>query len=123
MNWFFLAAAILSTAIGVLHVIAGGRVAARPLLEASGLRTTAKFTSYYCWHLVTIAIAALAVAFAVAAASEASRDVAMLATAVSGLFAAWSLVMIATFRLSLWGFPQWLLFLSVAGLGLAGLTG
>lgn len=122
MNLYFLVAALLSVGICALHVVVGGRKVARPLLDAERLSATAKFTNYYCWHLVTIAISALAAAFAIAGTSEASRDTAMLATAVAGLFAGWSLVMIAIFRLPLWRFPQWLLFLPVAGLGLAGLV-
>jgi nitrate reductase NapE component len=118
--WFATAAGLAATTC-LLHVVLGGREAARPLLAAAGLGEIAKFTNYYCWHLVTIAIAALAVAFAMAARPEGSGEMATFAAMISVLFAFWSLAMIGRYRLSVWRFPQWALFAPIASLGLAGL--
>lgn len=123
MNGWFAAAAGLSAFTCGLHVIVGGRIAARPLLAATDLGRIVKFTTYYCWHLVTIAIGALAVAFACSARAGAATDLAVFATVIAFLFAMWSLGMIAKFRLSLVQFCQWILFFPVGVLGLIGSLG
>ncbi|MBH5397551.1 hypothetical protein HZZ13_07055 [Bradyrhizobium sp. CNPSo 4010] len=120
MNAWFAAAAILSAGICGLHVVMGGREAARPLLAASGLDHVAKFTNYYCWHLVTIVIGALGAAFAYSSWQASAVDIAQFATAIALLFALWSVAMIVRFRLSPIQFPQWALFILIALLGLAG---
>lgn len=121
MNFWLLAAAGLASATCGLHVIAGGREAARPLLASLDLDRVAKYTNYYCWHLVTITIAALAIAFATAAFPATSQSLAVFATGASFAFALLNLVMIARFRLPLREFGQWVLFLAIALLGLTGL--
>lgn len=121
MNGWFLAAAGLLTVICGVHIVMGGREAARPLLAATELDRTAKFTNYYCWHLVTIAIGALALAFAHASQAGAATDLALFATGIAFLFGAWSLGMIARFGLPPMQFGQWALFLPVSLLGLIGI--
>ena len=118
--WFALAAA-LAFIVCVMHVIMGGREAARPLLAASELDQVAKFTNYYCWHLVTIAIAAVGAAFFIAARDPDAYVLGVFAVAMAASFAAWSLIMIVRFRLPPLPFGQWILFLAVAGVGGAGL--
>jgi membrane-bound acyltransferase YfiQ involved in biofilm formation len=121
VNGWFLAAAGLSALICGAHIVMGGREAARPLLAAAELDRVAKFTNYYCWHLVTIAIGALTVAFAYASQTVASTDIAAFATGIAFLFGAWSLGMIAKFRLPPMQFGQWALFFPVSLLGLIGI--
>lgn len=123
MNGWFVAAAALSAFACGLHVVAGGREAARPLLAARDLDRFAKFTNYYCWHLVTIVLAAMAVAFGYSARLGAATDLALFATGIAFLFAIWSLVMIAKFRLPPLRFAQWALFVPIGLLGLAGVLG
>lgn len=120
MNFWFLAAASLSAVICAIHVILGGREAARPLLAARDIDRVAKFTNYYCWHLVTIAIAAISVAFALASRPQADSEIAHIASGTALAFVAWSFIMMARYRLNPLQFPQWALFLPVACLGLAG---
>lgn len=120
MNHWFLAAAATSLFTFLTHVFLGGREVAAPLLR-SELRAIPKFTSYYCWHMVTITIAALALAFVLAGLPGGSRELALFATALSVLFMLWNLALIATQRLRLFHFPQWLLFLPGSVLGTAGL--
>lgn len=122
MNYWFLAAAVLSALTCVVHVILGGRESVRPLFAATHFDHVAKFTNYYCWHLVTIAIAALAVMFAMAARSGASDDLAVAASAVALMFALWSCGMIMRHRLHPLQFPQWALFLPIACLGFVGVA-
>jgi uncharacterized membrane protein YjjP (DUF1212 family) len=122
MNFWFLSAAILSTGICALHVFGGGRQAARPLLATTELDHVAKFTNYYCWHLVTIAIALMAAAFAFASRPEANADPAIFASATAVTFALWSIVMIVRYRLSPLQFGQWALFLPAGLLGAVGLA-
>jgi membrane-bound acyltransferase YfiQ involved in biofilm formation len=122
MNYWFLAAAILSAFTCAVHVILGGRESVRPLLAATHFDHVAKFTNYYCWHLVTIAIATLAVMFAMAARSRESDDLAVVASAVALMFTLWNFGMIARHRLHPLQFPQWALFLPIACVGFAGVV-
>ncbi|QNP47402.1 hypothetical protein [Diaphorobacter aerolatus] len=120
MNLWLAAASLVSAVTCGLHVFMGGKEAAGPLLKSSELDPIAKFTNYYCWHLVTIVIAGLAVAFAYSCLAASGNDVALLATALAALFAAWSVGMIAIFRLPPLQFAQWALFLPISLLGLIG---
>lgn len=123
MNFWFVSAAILSTFTCTLHLLLGGREAARPLLATTDLDPVAKFTNYYCWHLVTIAIALLAAAFAFASRPGANTDLALFASVSALTFALWSICMIIRHQLSPFQFAQWALFLPIGSLGLAGLAG
>ena len=120
MNIWFATAAVLSALICGLHVVMGGREAVHPLLAATELSPLTKFTNYYCWHIVTIVIAGMAVAFAYSAQPASAMDLALFATGLAFLFTVWSLGMIARFGLPLLQFGQWLLFLAVGFLGLIG---
>lgn len=62
LNLPFLIAGILSAIIWAIHTFAGGSAVVRPLLEAK-LESTAKYTQYYCWHVVTIVLFVMASAF------------------------------------------------------------
>jgi len=121
VNAWFLSAAGAAALICAIHVVAGGREAVRPLLASTEINRSAKYTHYYCWHLVTITIAALAAAFAYASRSGASSDLAVLATSMSFLFALLNVIQIAIFRLPMKEFGQWILFLGLGLLGIAGL--
>jgi hypothetical protein len=121
MNDWFLGAAGLSAFTFVLHVVAGGRETAGPLLESTELGRIAKYTSYYCWHLVTISIASIAAAFLFAAQPGGNFSLAAFATGLSFAFAVLNIAIAARFGLPFWEFGQWVLFLGIALLGLAGL--
>ena len=120
MNVWFAIAAGVSAFTCVLHVVLGGREAARPLLEDTNLSEVAKFTNYYCWHLVTIAIGALSAAFAVAATRGTASELAAFATGTACLFGLLSLGLIAKYKLHPLQFGQWILFLPISLLGLIG---
>ncbi len=62
----FWGAAGLSGAWTCVHIFIGGPEIAAPLL-ASDMRKTPKYTQYFCWHIVSATIGALALFFALAA--------------------------------------------------------
>jgi hypothetical protein len=121
MNLWLALAAVLAAITTLIHVILGGRYVATPLLATERLHAVPKFTMYYCWHLVTIVLAALALAFGLVATGQGSRDLALFATAGAALFCLWSLGMIGLFRLRIARFPQWLLFATITVSGMIGL--
>jgi len=121
MNNWYLAASLISGATCIIHVFIAGRENAAPLLAADGLGKVPKFTNYYCWHMVSIVLAAQALAFAIASQMPAERSLAIFATGGSIAFTLWSLGMIAIFKLRPLDFPQWAFFAPTSLLGLAGL--
>ncbi|WP_439499632.1 hypothetical protein [Bosea sp. (in: a-proteobacteria)] len=121
MNGWFLAAALIAMLTCLIHAWLGGREVARPLLAANGLGKVAKFTAYYCWHLVTIVLAGLGLAFFLGASGSGSRELGAFATGCAALFCLWSLALIARFGLKPLHFPQWVLFAPMALCGAAGL--
>lgn len=70
---FFAAAALLALATLFVHVFAGGREVARPLLADSTLPHAAKWLCYYCWHIATLAIAFMAIMLVAAGTGVLSR--------------------------------------------------
>lgn len=121
MNTWLVLAAALAAATTLIHAVLGGRHVAAPLLAAERLHAVPKFTLYYCWHLVTIMLAAQALAFGLAATGQGSRDLALFATGGAALFCLWGLGMIGLFRLRIAHFPQWVLFAAIAMSGALGL--
>ena len=121
MNLWLALAAALAAATTLIHAVLGGRHVAAPLLAAERLHAVSKFTMYYCWHLMTIVLAALALAFGLAATGHGSCDLALFATAGAALFCLWSLGMIGLFRLRIAHFPQWALFAVITLSGAIGL--
>ncbi len=117
--WLFIASGLSALTL-LVHVIAGGRSVARPVLE-SELSAEPKYASYYCWHMVSIVIAFMALAFALPALSLASIDLAWAATLLAFLFAVWSLALTVWKRQRFITLPQWLLFLPIAVAGFLGL--
>jgi len=121
MNIWLALAAVFAAATTLIHFVLGGRHVAAPLLATERLHAVPKFTMYYCWHLVTIVLAALALAFGLAASGHASRDLALFATIGAALFCLWSLGMIGLFHLRIAHFPQWALFAAITLSGTIGL--
>jgi hypothetical protein len=119
MSWSLVAAAALSLVTAAIHVFAGGPSVARPLLAAADLDPIAKYTNYYCWHMVTIVLAALPIGFAWAALGG-PRELAIFTTALAAAFTAWSLALVLWKQQRALDLPQWLLF---APITLAGLVG
>ena len=119
--WLF-AASVAAGATLLIHVFAGGPSVARPLLEASDIDEVAKLTNYYCWHIVSITLAAMTAAFCYASIAPGETAMAALWTAIAAAFALWSIVLFVWKRQKALDLPQWTLFAVIAGLGGMGLT-
>jgi len=122
MQAWLIAAGIASAAVCGIHVFLGGPVIARPLLQVRGLHDVARYTNYYCWHMVTMVLAAMAAGYLIAAFRPAAVELAWASTIFAATFAIWSIALVVWKRQKPFDLPQWLLFLIVAGLGLVGLT-
>lgn len=57
-----LAAAFVAAITFCVHTFVGGPIVAGPLIRNQDLPEASKWLSYYCWHIATLVIAALAVA-------------------------------------------------------------
>jgi hypothetical protein len=121
MNIALFIAAILSGGITLIHIVLGGKEIARPLLAAEGLRGIPKYSLYYCWHLVSLTLAGMALAFLLAALSEVYRPLGTFATAGAALFTLLCLGINGRFSRPMLAHPQWLMFLTVTLIGAYGL--
>ena len=119
MNWLY-AASALSGITALIHIFGGGKSVAKPLLESS-MNDEAKYTNYYCWHIVTIIIIAMAVGFFLAARNSDYRELGILCSALSLAFALWSCLLIYIKKQKPFELPQWVLFFPIAIVGAIGL--
>ncbi len=120
-NIWLLAAGAASGATLLIHIFAGGPTVARPLLSSSDIDEVAKLTNYYCWHLVSITLAAMTVGFTYAAVTSGETALATMWTAIAAAFAFWSVALVIWKRQRALDLPQWTLFAVIAGLGAMGL--
>jgi Mn2+/Fe2+ NRAMP family transporter len=118
MNWLY-AASLLSGITALVHIFGGGKTVAKPLL-ASSMEDEAKYTNYYCWHMVTIIIISMTICFFLAARNEEYRELAVLSSALSLAFAVWSCFLIYLKNQKPFVLPQWVLFFPIAILGAIG---
>lgn len=121
MNLFLNLAGIAAFGVCLIHLILGGREIVRPFLAVEKMPGIARYTMYYCWHLVTITLAGMALAFMLAAQPGGSRALALFATVGAASFAMLNFGMNLRLGLSFVRHPQGFLFLPVAALGIAGL--
>lgn len=121
-------AAGASAATFFVHVFAGGVHAARPLLADRALPRASKWLNFYCWHIVSVLIAAMAAAFAAAAsgvfdrAAAAYGPVSVLAGALAALASTLSLLSVFVARkggIHPLRFPSTSLFAAIAVLAFA----
>jgi hypothetical protein len=121
MNLYLMIAGLLAFAVCLIHIFAGGQGIAKPLLAVEKMPNMVRYTMYYCWHLVTITLAGMALAFVMAAQPGGARALGLFATFGAASFAALNFGMNLRLRLSFAQHPQGFLFLPVAALGAAGL--
>ena len=121
MNIWLAAAALASLATALIHIFAGERHVARPLLRASDLASIPKHTQFYCWHIVSILLLAMAFGYAYASVAPTAIALNVMLTALAASFALWNIGLILWKRLSPKHMIQWALFLPISLLGLAGL--
>lgn len=122
MNTWLMAAAATAALTTAVHFFLGGAAVARPLLQAE-FDGVAKYTNYFCWHIVTIVLAAMAGGYAYAALVPAGLDVAILVTALAASYVVWNLVMIAQHRLAARKHPQFVFFVPMTAIALPGILG
>ena len=124
MNWFIISSGVLAAITAVIHIVAGGKEVAQPLL-ASSLDQVVKLTMYACWHLVSVALVLSALAL-LASGSDLITSPPMVAY-ISALWLLFGLVfLVVTLGVAkprgLFRFPQWALLIPVGLLGLWGIA-
>jgi hypothetical protein len=120
---FFWLAALSSLVTFAVHTFIGGVVVARPLLADTGLPKASRWLNYYCWHIATVLLLAIAGAFAYAAVRTQALELAWFATALSLALSLLSAAVARKGRIHPLRFPSTSLFALIAALGLGGLTG
>jgi len=110
MSLFLLPAAV-ALVLMVFHIVSGGREIARPLLASRELPADVIYVLYMCWHVVTLMLAASALAYFGAAFDPSLRPYAIAATAFSGAISLWTLIVVLWKRQSHRKLPQWIAFL------------
>lgn len=121
MNIYFLLAGGMAGLTMVLHLWLGGREIAAPLLRSGDMHPVAKYTNYYCWHMVSIMLVAMAGGFTWAAYDSAAREVAVLCLILAAAFCFWSLALVVWKRQRFFAMPQWLLFAGITALAIPGM--
>lgn len=120
MKSFALAAALAVALVTLaIHVVAGGREIARPMLGGD-LDPIIRHTLYMVWHFVTLLIIALAAAFAAGLYRPRYRVAARAAALFMAAGAAMTFAIIAYLGIGIFELPQWILFVAMAGFGLYG---
>ena len=120
-NYWLLAAGGAAALTTLIHIFAGGPTVAAPLLAAKDIAETPKLTNYYCWHIVSITLAAMSFAFFYAALVPGEVAMAAMWTVIAAAFALWSVTLVVWKRQKAFELPQWTLFAVITGLGSTGL--
>lgn len=121
INLWLAAAAVAAAATCLLHIFLGGRLVVPPLLRSS-VAHFVKHTHYFCWQLVTMALAIMAAGLAWASLSSDARAAGWLAALLALSFMATNVVQNQLMRLSFRRHPQGLFFLIISALAITGLT-
>jgi hypothetical protein len=121
VNPWLVGAAAASIATCLTHLFLGGRLFAAPLL-ASSLPPAVKHTNYYCWHLVTAALAMMAGAFLWAGIAPDAWPAGLIAAALALAFMLVNIAQNLVQRLPFRRRPQASFFAIVSALAAAGLA-
>jgi len=119
--WLFSAGA-LAAFLALVHVFLGGPEVAKPLLQSNDMPDVAKYVNYYCWHLVTITIFAMAIGLIWDSVDPVQTGLAWMWAVIAVLFTLWSIVLVVWKGQKPFQMPQWLLFAPVAALAIVGLA-
>lgn len=120
-TWLF-AAGITALLVNLLHVFAGGPEIAGPLLRAKDIPDVSKYVNYYCWHLVTLTIAAMGIGLIWASIDPTQTGLAWMWTIMAVLFTLWSIALVIWKKQKPFQMPQWTLFAAVAILAIIGMV-
>ena len=123
-NWLILSSGVLAAVTAVIHVVAGGKDVARPLLQSS-MDDVVKLTLYACWHIVSVSL--VLSSLALLASGVGLVNAPSLVAFVSTLWLLFGVVfVVVTLGVArprgLLRLPQWILLLPVGFLGLWGLA-
>lgn len=118
--WFFAAGGV-SALNALIHIFAGGKEVAKPLLSSTDLGTVPRLTAYFCWHITTIVLVAMAAGFLWLGYHPDDTSLAILLTGLAGAFALLSLGLVRVHRVGPLALPQWILFSAIALPGAAAL--
>jgi len=121
MNGYLVAASAASFSTFAIHTWIGGPITVPPLLNSKDMHDVPKYTNYYCWHLVTVTLFVMGLAFAWGASHAGGADVAWFAFLLATSFLLWNLVLIVWKQQNFMQMLQWLLFAIISGLALFGL--
>ena len=121
MNPYFLSAGVLSFAITLIHIFAGGKAIAAPMVACEALHPVVRFTNYYCWHIVSICLALLTAAFVWPAWVAQAWEAGLLATVMATGFCILGIILVLAKKQRFRDMPQGWLFFPVGLLGLLGL--
>jgi hypothetical protein len=110
MNVWYAFAALAAASTCAIHLLLGGRDLVRPLLASGDMHRVVVLTHYYCWHLVSIALAAISLGLALAAWDPGWRVLGVAATVLAAAFGLLNIVYALAFRLPPRLLPQWILF-------------
>lgn len=122
-NWPFAIAALLMAITALVHLFAGGKEAARPLLKSEGLSQQAIMTLYVAWHMVTVGLFASSLVFLAVALRPEWLAIGWAAGIMIGIWGLVSIVQTIAFKLPILMVPQWMVCLPVAALALWGSMG
>jgi hypothetical protein len=111
------AAAISALITFAVHTFVGGAFVARPLLASRGLPRATKWLAYYCWHIVTLLLLALAAAFAATATGLLSPNAALGLSTFCATCSLLSIVVALRGKIAPWRFPSTTLFAMTAAFG------
>lgn len=121
MNMFLLSAAAMCAVTTFIHCYFGGKTIAVPLLRARDIEDVPRYTNYYCWHIVSVTLAAMSAAYLWAAISPAAVEAAIIAQMLAVSFMVWGIGLVIWKKQSFRQMPQWVLFAAISVVGGAGL--
>ena len=122
MTIFYWLAAMMALTTAAVHIFAGGRVVARPILDNASLSRPAKWLAYYCWHITTLAILLAMAAFGAVALDPGQSLLAQLMTGFCLALSMLSIAIAVRAGINPLRFPSTSLFAATGLLGAAGLT-
>ena len=120
MNTYLLVASVLTFLTWCVHTFMGTRDIAGPLLR-SEMDPVPKYTNFYCWHGITVVLAAMSGGYLYAALVPAGRDLAVFVTAIGVALSLLGLLLVFRLNQKTIDMPQWVLFAIISAVAIPGL--
>lgn len=120
MNKIHLGTGIGAAALAALHTFVGTPEVADPLL-ASTPEDQAKYINFFCWHIVTIVLWAVAAGYLWSALFRHSTDLVVFLTVMMAGIGVWGVLLPPSVGLSYKTMPQGWLFFPIVTLAIFGL--